>query len=270
VIRWRRTSPAERLERITSAREAGDYRRAARLARRGIRVAARQHGWDAPEVAPFLNELGMIGKYCGTFAEAEHAYLRAMVIYETQSDESAIASVLHNLGGLAHACGDPGKAEELARRGILIREAMPVPDQRALAQDRAALAAILIDRGSLQEADALLRDALGDHVRRYGVVHYETAVTLHNLGSLWFRTGDCARAAETLGFALEVKSRTLGDAHPEVAITHHNLACCYVELADPHRAVAHLRRAVDILHGAVPESHPILVSCRTRLRELGV
>jgi tetratricopeptide (TPR) repeat protein len=269
VIGWRRTSPAARLEHIRSARGAGDYRRAAQLARRAIRVAARQHGREALEVAPFLNELGVIGKYRGTFAEADRAYLRAMAIYETHGDESAMASVLHNMGGLAHARGDAGTAEELARRGIRMREAMPVPDRRALAQDRAALAAILVDRGSLREAAALLDDALRNHVWQYRTMHHETAVSLHNLGSLRFRAGDSAGAAEALGYALEVKSRMLGDAHPEVAITLHNLACCYVELADPDRAIAHLRRAVDILQAVVPGSHPTLVSSRSRLRELG-
>lgn len=105
---------------------------------------------------------------------------------------------MRNLAGLSHARGDPAVAEALARSGIAIREGLPGLDPHALAEDNAALAAILIDLGRLSEAGAILRRVLRTSERVYGPVHYEIAtnmkiavlggrppdlvITLHNLG----------------------------------------------------------------------------------------
>jgi tetratricopeptide (TPR) repeat protein len=226
---------------------------------------------DSPRTAVRLNELGVIGKRRGAFREAEAMYARALAIYELHGQVASAngAALMHNLAGLAHARGDAAGAELLARRGILIRAGLAQPDPRALAEDRAALAAILIDLGRLGEAAGLLRQVLRAYRAAYGPVHYEIAATLHNIGSLQFRAGRPLPAAGTLKRSLDMKASVLGDSHPDLAITLHNLACCALQLGDPRQASRDLHRAVAILQPSADPGHPTLVSCRDKIQRAG-
>jgi tetratricopeptide (TPR) repeat protein len=265
-VRFRATSV--RLAAVRAAREAGDYWHAEKLARRAIRIT-RRSGAGSAELAACFNELGMIGKYSGRFTEAEAAYLQAMAILKRRGEIASanVASLLHNLAGLAHAKGEPATAEPLARRGLALRQALPNPHPRSLAEDRAALAAILVDLGRLSEAGEILGDVLGSYEQTYGPVHYEIAVTLHNLGSLQFRQRDWALARQTLLRASAMKAAVLGPHHPDIAITLHNVACCELELGERDCAITCLRQAIEILTPVVSTTHPTLVACVAKLNQ---
>jgi Flp pilus assembly protein TadD len=126
----------------------------------------------------------MIGKYCGEFDEAADVYRRALAVNEnhrrTHTDD--IATILHNLGGLAHARGDPREAERLARMRIAVRTAQTDGNPIVWAGDDATLAAILVDLGRFAEARAILNSALTSYERANGRHLVEVAAALHNLG----------------------------------------------------------------------------------------
>ncbi len=170
--------------RVRACREAGDYLHADTMARNGIAAVERVLGPDSRELAVLLNECGILGKYLGRFAEAERHYRRALAIYARHGEvaSASVAAILHNLGGLAHERGDHQTAYGYARRGLEVREALAEPDPLALAQDRAAFAAVLVDLHRYDEAETLLADALATYESWYGPSHYEVGVTLHNLG----------------------------------------------------------------------------------------
>ena len=255
---------------VRACREAGDYLGAEKLAYEGIAVVEGMLGPDAVELAVLLNELGIIGKYRGTFVEAEQFYRRALAIHESRGEAGSAdaAAILHNLAGLAHAQGDAQAAVLIARRGLAVRAALADADLSALAADRAALAAILIDVGSLGEARGLLDAVLRDYEQVYGPVHVEIGVALHNLGSLQYREGDVSTAEATLRRASDIKGTVLGQHHPDIAITVYNLACCAQTLGNVDDAIAHLRRAIEILDPVVAETQPTLVACRAKLEQL--
>lgn len=250
--------------RITSAQEhvrAGDYPAAAKVLRTAIAAAEAALGPDAVECATLLNQLGMVGKFAGDFAEAEVAYRRALVVQIGRGDAGAMtADILHNLAGLAHARGDAGSALALARRGIDVRRGLPSPNAGRLAGDRAALAAILIDLGRHAEARAMLHELL-----RGGRPRYDTAVALHNLGSSQYHQRSFGRAAITLHRALRLKRAELGPRHPDLAITLYNLGRCLESLGWRRLARRHWRRALALLDGAVAADHPTLTACRQQL-----
>src|SRR5690242_9959080 len=207
--------------RVRAFREAGDYRRAEAAARDGIAELERVLGPYSRELTVLCNELGILGKYVGRFADSERHYQHALAIHERHGevDSANVAAILHNLGGLAHERGDHDTAHGYARRGLDIREALTQPDPLALAQDRAAFAAILIDLHRYDEADALLADALATYESWYGPRHYEVGVALHNLGCLRYRQGQLDAAAGTLRRAYQMKRAVLGRRHPDLAIT---------------------------------------------------
>jgi tetratricopeptide (TPR) repeat protein len=120
-----------------------------------------------------------------------------------------VATVLHNMGGLAHAAGRPADGEPDARRVVRIREAGLGVEHRDAA-DRAALAAILDALGRHDEAAELLEGALVVFERTLGPDHHEVGVTLANLGAIDARRGDLDSAGRRLRRALAIKQRTLG------------------------------------------------------------
>jgi tetratricopeptide (TPR) repeat protein len=249
-------------------RMAGSYRSAGTCLQRAIaRYEVR------PEVDPVglgvaLNEFGMIGKYSGDFDEAERAYLGALRLFERcgpGGDSGRAATVLHNLGGLAHARGRFVEAAAFARRGIAVRESSGGIGSAQLIDDRAALAAILVDLGHLDEARAVL---VGVIAQREALTHadpFEVAVALHNLGSLQFRSGLVTEARQTFERTFALKRATLPPGHPDLAITLHNLACCLERLGEPAAATHHLRRGVDVLAPVVADDHPTLAALRAKL-----
>jgi tetratricopeptide (TPR) repeat protein len=111
-------------------------------------MAKTAFGSDHLEVVGILNNLGVLYKYTGQFAEARRLYRRALEIMETVlgPDDSAVATLYHNLGGLEHACGRHAEGEPLARRSVEIRQKALGPDSVEVAADLAALAALLDGR----------------------------------------------------------------------------------------------------------------------------
>lgn len=259
------TARADLLAPLSSARrlrQVGDYAAAAGVLRRAVAAAEASPGSESAECGLLLNELGIVGKYAGDFAGAETAYRRALAI-EEQSGRAAganVAGLLHNLAGLAHARGDAEAALPLALRGVAVRASLPSGDPRGLAEDRAALAAILIDLGRHGEARAILDEILSGDLARY-----DAAVALHNLGSAQYRQGDAAEAAATLRRALTLKTAELGRRHPDLAVTRYNLGRCLYLQGRRRSARRQWRRAVALLDGAVAADHPTLVASRRRL-----
>ena len=259
------TTSADLLAQLSSARghrQAGDYAAATGVLRRAIAAAEASPGPAPAECVMLLNELGVVGKYAGDFAGAEAAYRRALAIEERRGAAAgaSAATILHNLAGLAHARGDAEAALPLALQGIELRTALPTADPRGLAEDRAALAAILIDLARNDEARAVLDEILSGDLARY-----DAAVALHNLGSAQYRQGHAAEAAATLRQALALNTAELGRRHPDLAVTRYNLGRCLHRLGH-HRAARHQwRRAVAALDGTVAPDHPTLVAARRRL-----
>ncbi|MFI6318879.1 tetratricopeptide repeat protein [Nonomuraea sp. NPDC050556] len=230
-------------------RAAGRYGEAERELRLALDGAA-----GAERVA-VLNELGMTLKYAGRPAEAASAYREALALGGPHA-----ADLLHNLGGAAHAAGDHATALRHAREGLDLRVRSEGEDSIAVALDRAALAAILIDLGQPAEAASILTAVLAAY-RRAGE-HHETAVTLHNLGAALYAMGDRDRARIALREALETKEAVLGPDHPELAVTLYNLA----RVDD----AAHLlERCVSVLAGKVADTHPVLAAARRAIAMSG-
>jgi tetratricopeptide (TPR) repeat protein len=122
------------------------------------------------------------------------------------ADDPTIATVLHNIGGLAHAAGCPTDGEAAARRSVDIRDAALGTDHPDAAADRAALAAILAYLGRDDEARALLEAALAVFERALGANHHEVAVTLGSLAALDAKRGDLPTAERRLRRALPTRS----------------------------------------------------------------
>lgn len=221
------------------------------------------------EAAQVYNELGMLGKYTGTFDRAADYYRQALIVLGNAlgPDHPDLATVWHNIGGLAHARGDHRAAEEPARRAVELRERALGPDHRLVAADLAALAPILLELGKTEEAHRLLHQALTVFRQTVGEDHYDTAAALHNLGALAHRQGHRPAARKHFQQALSIKERLLGPRHPALASTLAALALLHRLDGDHATARAFYQQAHTLLTGTVEPGHPILTTVQTALAD---
>ncbi|MFI0206987.1 MULTISPECIES: tetratricopeptide repeat protein [Streptomyces] len=247
----------------------GRYVEAEHMLRAALEQAERE-GAHGSAILSFRNELGMVCKYTGKFTEAEKLYRQALA--ETVElfgpDHSHVASIYHNIAGLAHARNDFAGAEEPARKGIEIRMRALGEDDIAVAADQAALAPILLGLGKLDEAEELLDRILDRYLEHYGEDYSEVAYILHNLASVAHMRGDHECAVTLFGRALASKERTLGPQHPSIGLTLHNLAIQHELLGHGVEAEEAWVRARNVLQTQVDPTHPALAAVTDALARL--
>jgi tetratricopeptide (TPR) repeat protein len=230
---------------------------------------------DAASVEPVqragvLNTLGITYKDAGRFQAAEGCYQTALATIQQLlgPDDPALASLYHNLAGLAYARRHHAHAEPLARRAVQVRERALGPTHPTVAADVAVLGAILAAQGHNQAAEALFRRALASFEDRYGPDHYEVAVNLNNLAALHQARGELEDAERCYRRALAIKQRTVGAAHPEVATLWNNLGVLHRQQGNYSQAEACYRAALDIYQAALASSHPTVLACRENYQRL--
>jgi len=233
-----------------------------------------------------LNELGIVGKFAGWFDEAGAAYVRAMAMeWGSGAPRPAkVASLRHNLAGLAHARGRFAEAEQFARSGLSMREALIPADPVGMACDEIALAGILVSLGSAESleealhltdtarpADAgvagghmpsrLLTDSLGPDHPEVLVAMSIRAAALHRRG----HPDDLVEAEHLYRLVIVAKERVLGAHHPDLVPTlvnhatllvDHPIANAQVAEARVSEAQNQYRRAQAILADAGLPDHP--------------
>jgi tetratricopeptide (TPR) repeat protein len=229
--------------------------------RAAAEAAARDFGPTSVEAAIAFNQLGVACKFAGRFDEAEAAYARALPIAEANvgSQPDLLATLLHNLGGLAHSRGRYSAAEEQARRGLAIRKKSG--DQAALAGDLAALAAILEGQERWADAEELYRRALSSWETEGN--DYEVAMTLNGLAAV-VRFGGRPEEAEPLfRRALELVETQRGPRHPDSSTVRNNLAMLLNARERPAEALPLLEQAAADLVAMLGPDHPATRDVRT-------
>lgn len=167
-----------------------------------------------------------------------------------------MATLLHNLGGLAHSRHRPDDAEPYARRGLELRRAR-CDDPEGVAADAAALASILETRDEWSEAELLYREALA--VYEDVGDHYEAAMTRNGLAAVLRFAGRPDEAEPLFREALGAMETERGAAHPETATVRNNLAMLLNATGRPADALSLLEQAAVDLTEVLGASHPATV-----------
>ncbi|HET8833819.1 MAG TPA: tetratricopeptide repeat protein [Gemmatimonadales bacterium] len=240
----------------------GDFAGAEPLLRQALALAQSAQPRDDRSLAIALNQLGLLCKDLGRWDEARTCYERALNLLDGDpaAELDDIATIWHNLGGIAHARGDFAAGETAARRGLAIRESAG-SGPRLIAADRAALAPILDGLQRYEEAERLYWDAIIVFEGDPGAEH-DLAVALGGLGAQYASRGRHAAAVELLARAVELKRRALGPRHPDTGLTLHNLAVARHRSGDVAGAAAAAGEAVAILEASLEPDHPRLIACR--------
>lgn len=230
---------------------------------------ASRGGGATLDAAIAWNGVGVAAKFAGRYEEADAAYARALPIAEAhaESDPEMLATLLHNLGGLAHSRGKPDVAEPFARQGLALRRER-CDDPIGVAADAAALASILETVERWDEAEALYREALA--IYRDAGDGYEEAMTLNGLAAVLRFSGRVAEAEPLFRHALAAMEVERGPAHPETATVRNNLAMLLNATDRPEEAAPLLRRALDDLTDGLGPHHPATVDIEANYQRIRV
>jgi len=169
----------------------GRHAEAIRWCRRAVAEAEAAGERDALAHAYYLLDWALVD--VGKSEEAGYSEA-ALSIYEELGDLSGQATVLNNMAGFAYLRGRWPEAMERYRRA---REASTkAGDSVNAAVPAAGIAEILLEQGRLEEAEALLREAL--RVWRAAGHWWGIAYATLNLGRVAARAGDADRARSLL------------------------------------------------------------------------
>ncbi len=126
---------------------------------------AEEFGADDPRLALSLNNLAVVYRSQGRYAEAEPLHERALAIREEAlgPDHPDVATSLNNLAELYRGQGRYAEAEPLYGKALEIYEAVLGPDHTLVAATLANHAALLREMGRDAEADEL--DARAESIR---------------------------------------------------------------------------------------------------------
>ena len=180
---------------------------------------------EALRRAAELNDRGLRNKAAGRFCEARRCYERAreLLLIAVPSDQDALATIHHNLGGIDYALGAFASGEVMAREGIALRlgcRSRP----RTLAADLIALAALVDAQDRSEEGERLYLAGLTLLRLEPMADRSEIAVALNGLGVLYARRGRQRAAIRRLRRSARIKREVLGAAHPSLELTIRNLA----------------------------------------------
>ena len=171
------------------------------------------------------NARGLRYKAAGRYHAARRCYRRALrMLWDAgRRDGNDLATLFHNLGGIAHALGEFVAGEAVARAGLRLRLAGPA-DAEMVAKDLIALAALLDGQRRFDEAEQLYLIGLSTLRRVPRRNEFEVAVALGGLGCQYAERGHLAAAVRLLARAAELKERCLTAGHPSLLLTQRNLA----------------------------------------------
>lgn len=248
----------------SEARHAGRWAEAEAVGRRALELADTAMARSTRAYADIAHLLGVTYKYTGRFDEAERLYRQALDVAEAEDDEEFVATICHNLGGLAHARGAYAEGEPWARRAVDVRERSGA-DALVIATDRGALAALLIGLGHRDEAKELLRRCRDDLASALGTDHYEIGAVDANLATLALAEGDLEAAELHARTALRIKERSLGADHPDLAPTLTTLGTIRRRGGDVVEAIELHERALEVLRDVVDPGHPLIAKVRNNL-----
>ena len=246
-----------RASRLTAR---GRYPAAASALQRALRLATKARPSDPFLLAALLNDFGVVCKYLGRFALANRMYERALGLILSSGDSldqrEALATLYHNLGGIAHAQGRFGLALRHAQRGIEIRKTIRPRDALSLAADEAALAAILADSGRKSQAAATYLRSLRTSRRRLGARHYEVGAAMANLGALYLRMARLQDAERSLRLGVSILEEALGRNHPRAASALNNLAVVCARRGKLREADALYKRVLRMIERQPRSAQP--------------
>ncbi len=217
-----------------------------------------------------LNNLAVVYRLQGKYAEAEALSKRALAIRERAlgANHLDVAQSLNNLANLYDDQGRYAAAEELLQRALAIRERGLGPNHPDVATTLSSLAIAYYHEGKYAEVEEVDRRVLTIREHALGASHPDVAKALDNLAILYQTQGRYADAEVLFTRSLTIEEQALGANHPDVAATLGNLAIVYRHQGRYADAEGLYKRALAIEEQALGANHPAMAGTLVNLATL--
>jgi serine/threonine protein kinase/tetratricopeptide (TPR) repeat protein len=216
----------------TVAVRQGDYPQAETLLREAVQIneAAGLRGMavlleNLVDLGEVLQAEGRDDEAREFYARAEKPCRRALLMHRKMMGDDHLMTItlMTDLGAVTAALGDLDEAERWLRLALSGTEKLAMLDEhdtlRArnnLGLARHSLGVILLERGALDEAEAMFRAALDIRRDAVGSRRLELAETLAYLADVRQQRGDPAEAGQLRREALAIRRSMLAENHPDV------------------------------------------------------
>ena len=198
-------------------RRRGRYREASAVLHTAVALAGRS-AENRTALGGVLNDLGVLCKYSGRFAEGARVFAERCASPRRSTGPTTRGwprCCTTSAGWSTRAVASPRPSRGRAGGSRSARRRSGA-DHVDVAEDRAALGGILDGLGRYDESMPLYAQALAVVERARGPGHPEVAVILHNMGAVHAERGQFKEAEALLRRAFGIEQKALGKRHPDV------------------------------------------------------
>jgi serine/threonine-protein kinase len=179
-------------------------------------------------------------------------------------DQPAVqAQLFTSLGDVYWSLGESTPAEDLLRRGLLLRSSGPAADPKEHVALLSRLGGLLREQSRFEEAEARFREALAILEREGRLGTPEEVTILNNFGIVLVRTNQLDEADATYRRAIELMERHMAEEPEAHQGWSSNIANLWVNLATVANSRGRFQeaeeatlRALEKLEQQLPENHP--------------
>lgn len=225
---------------------------------------------ENPEVmGTALTDLAMVYQDSANYTKVEPLLAKALQLYETSENDSAIASGLENLGNFYVLQSRLSEAEPLFKRALIIRKSGEKDTNSSkVATDISGLAEIYEKQGHAADAETLHKQTLEFTEQKHGAESIEFAESLARLGHFYQAQDQYSKALDCLQKAFAIRQKVYGGTHPLIVESMDDLGQLQLEMDNYKRAEELYKKAIRIeeeLHGARSRSLPRLLNALGRV-----
>ncbi len=256
-------------ERVLHLLETSKYLEGMPLAERLVSLTTKQHGETSLETADALHHWAWIVQTNGDFEKAEELWLKALAIDEKLFGKDTIQTTrrLHLLANLYRDQGEYERAAPLLERALAIREKEYGPDHPETAQVVKSLGSLFkLSGDDFAAAEANFLHALSSFEKAGHDYWRPTAVTLSDLGWLYFNLGDSQRAKQMLRRSLDLWRRGDGGETDFTAHLSRGLAIAHRHQGELDEAESLLRESLAWRERSCETNHVLMAGL---LQDLG-
>ena len=167
-----------------------------------------------------------------------------------------LAIALYELADLDLDRGDYATAVETSRRALAVGERVWGPGDSRVAKLEMGLGNALDEVDRVQEAAAIMTQAVASYRRVFGPRHVEVGKALVNYGGVLRRVDRNAEAVAALEEAVALFDASVGRVHRYTAVALNNLANVYIGMGKPERGLATHLDALAVRRKLWPADHP--------------
>ncbi len=233
----------------------GNFNAAEPILQRELTLWEIAYGKDVYATIVPLNDLADVYTQKGDFARAEAIMRQILATQQKASDANGAAISTNNLATFLYRAGNYVHAENHYRQAQTMWETL---GSKSALGPKNGIALIQFEWGDYDQAEKLwleVLSALEAETKPSEDLKTLLPIVLGNLGGLYYRKGNDAKAETYWLRALEMRKRIFSPTHPEVVVALNRLADVYYRKGETVKAENHYAQGLALLKGTKSEEH---------------